>query len=152
MDYMLEVGFLGTRAPFFMDFATVIVALLPFLMMIGISLIALRNKAHSIAQAVLFIVSVVVLICFEIGVRVGGGFEVFMEGSSISHDNAYIVLIAHILVSLFTMFIWAFTLIKAKKYAHAHEHKHTKMGNITFFGVIFTSILSIWVYRLLFVQ
>lgn len=150
MDYMLEVGFLGTKAPFFMDFATVMVALLPFLMMIGISLIALRNKAHSIAQAVLFIVSVIVLICFEIGVSVGGGFEVFMEDSSISHDYAYIVLTTHILVSLFTMFIWAYTLIKAKK--HLQEHKHKKMGNITFFGVIFISISGIWVYRLLFVQ
>lgn len=152
MDYMLEVGFLGTKAPFFMDFATVMVALLPFLMIIGISLTVLRNKAHSIAQAVLFIVSVVVLICFEIGVRVGGGFEVLMEDSSISHDYAYIVLIAHILVSLFTMFIFAFTLIKAKKYVHENEQKHTKMGNITFFGVIFISISGVWVYRLLFVQ
>ena len=150
MDYMFEAGFLGSRAPFFMDFVTVIVALLPFLMMISISLIVLRNKAHSISQTVLLIVSVIVLIYFEIGVRVGGGFEVFMEGSSVSHDYAYIVLIAHILISLFTMFIWAFTLIKAKK--HVRERKHPMMGKITLLGVIFTSISGIWVYVLLFVQ
>lgn len=150
MNGMYELGFLGTSAPFFMDLATTIVAFLPFLMMIATSLIVLRNKAHSIAQVVLFIVSVVVLIYFEIGVKVGGGFEMFTEESSVSHDYAHIVLIAHILVALFTMFIWAFTLITAKK--HVRERKHPNMGKITLFGVILTSISGIWVYMLLFVH
>ncbi|MDQ7067856.1 MAG: hypothetical protein Q9M40_07695 [Sulfurimonas sp.] len=31
MNYMFESGFLGTKAPFFMDFVTLLVALLPVL-------------------------------------------------------------------------------------------------------------------------
>lgn len=150
MDYMFELGFLGTRAPFFMDFVTIIVALLPLLMMGAISLaVAKKYKFHAIAQRVLFIVSTIVLIYFEIGVRVGGGFEGFMEGSSVSYSYALVVLIVHIVISVFTMFIWALTLLRTKK--HLKENTHKKMARITFIGVLFTSLSGIWVYLLLFV-
>ena len=150
MDYMFEIGFLGTRAPFFMDFVTLIVAILPLLMIGAISFASSKKyKTHAVAQIILFIVSVIVLIYFEMGVRVGGGFKVFMEGSSVSHDYAFIVLIAHILISLFTMYIWILTLSKAKK--HLYEQKHKKMARMTFLGVLFTSLSGIWVYLLLFV-
>ena len=36
MDYMFQPGFLGTKAPFFMDFVTIIVAALPLLVAIAI--------------------------------------------------------------------------------------------------------------------
>jgi putative membrane protein len=38
MEYMFEVGFLGTRAPFFMDTVTLIVALLPLLIALAVTL------------------------------------------------------------------------------------------------------------------
>jgi len=36
MNYMFQPGFLGTRAPFFMDFVTLIVAFLPLLIGVAI--------------------------------------------------------------------------------------------------------------------
>ena len=150
MDYMFELGFLGTRAPFFMDFVTIIVAILPFLMMSAVSFAVRRQyKKHAIAQIVLFIVSVIVLVYFEMGVRIGGGFDAFMEGSSVSHNYAFIVLIIHIIISVITLFIWILALTKAKKYLR--ENKHKKIGKITFIGVTLTSLSGIWVYLLLFV-
>jgi len=150
MDYMFEVGFLGTRAPFFMDFITIIVAILPLLMMGAISFaIAKKYKYHAIAQRVLFIVSTIVLIYFEVGVRVGGGFQGFMEGSSVSYSYALIVLILHIAISIFTLFVWVLTLTRTKK--HLRENTHKKMARITFIGVLLTSLSGIWVYLLLFV-
>ena len=150
MNYMFELGFLGTRAPFFMDFVTIIVAMLPLLMMGAISFaIAKKYKYHAVAQMILFIVSVVVLIYFEIGVRVGGGFEGFMKGSSVSHDYAIIVLVAHIIISVFTLFVWILTLSRTRK--HLREHTHKKMARITFIGILLTSLSGIWVYLLLFV-
>lgn len=150
MDYMFEIGFLGTRAPFFMDFVTLIVAVLPLLMIGAISFaVAKKYKYHAIAQIVLFIVSIIIFIYFEIGVRIGGGFNGFMEGSSVSQDYAFIVLIGHIIISVFTIFIWILTLTRTKK--HLRENTHKKMARITFIGVLFTSISGIWVYLLLFV-
>jgi len=109
MNYMFEAGFLGTRAPFFMDFVTLIVALLPFLMMFIITLAIKKSyKAHAIGQIGLFIISIIVLMYFELGVRMGGGFEAFMEGSSVSHNYAFIVLVIHILISTATLLVWGF--------------------------------------------
>ncbi len=150
MDYMFELGFLGTRAPFFMDFVTIIVAALPLLMMGAISFaVAKKYKYHAIAQIVLFVVSTIVLIYFEVGVRVGGGFQGFMQGSSVSQGYAFIVLIIHIIISVITIFIWVITLTRAKK--HLKENTHKKMAKMTFIGVLLTSLSGIWVYLLLFV-
>lgn len=150
MNYMFEIGFLGTRAPFFMDLVTLIVALLPFLMMTVIGLaVKKKYKAHSIFQLVLFIVSIIVFTYFEMGVRVGGGFKAFIEGSSVSHNYAVIVLIIHIIIATLTLFIWTFTLLRAK--THLNHNTHKRNGKFTFVGVILTSLSGIWVYLLLFV-
>lgn len=150
MNYMFESGFLGTRAPFFMDFVTLIVALLPFLMMGVIYFAKIKKyKLHQIAQYVLFVVSVIVVAYFEIGVRIGGGFDSFIKDSGVAHNYALIVLVIHILIAVATLFIWILALGRAKKYLR--EGKHKDMGKMTFSGIILTSLSGIWVYMLLFV-
>ena len=85
MDYMFETGFLGTRAPFFMDFVMIMVALLPLLALVAISMAKVKAyKLHALSQSIIFIVSVIVVGYFEYGVRAGGGFEKFMEQSNTS--------------------------------------------------------------------
>ncbi len=150
MNYMFEAGFLGTRAPFFMDFVTLIVALLPFLMLYIITLARKKHyKAHSLAQVGLFLVSVIVLTYFEMGVRMGGGFLNFMKGSSVSHDYAFMVLVFHIIISIATLFIWGYTLLRVK--THLKNETHKSYGKRTFVGVVLTALSGIWVYLLLFV-
>ena len=147
---MFEAGFLGTRAPFFMDFVTLIVALLPFLMLYIITLARKKHyKSHSLAQIVLFLLSVVVLSYFEMGVRMGGGFNYFMKGSSVSHDYMLIVLVVHIVISTLALFIWGYTLLRVK--THLKNNMHKKYGKRTFVGVVLTALSGIWVYLLLFV-
>ncbi|MEA3227540.1 MAG: DUF420 domain-containing protein [Campylobacterota bacterium] len=151
MNYMFETGFLGTRAPFFMDFVTLIVALLPFLVAGAIYLARIKKyRVHSYAQILIFAISVIVLIYFEIGVRVGGGFNAFMDGSSISYNYAFFVLILHILIAVTTLILWFITLIRVKKFLPSGGHK--LLGKITFVGITFTSLSGIWVYFLLFVH
>ena len=150
MDYMFQAGFLGTRAPIFMDIVTLIVSLLPFLMMGVISLARSKKyKLHALFQKILFLVSVVVLTYFETGVRMVGGFETFMKDSGVEHDYALIVLIFHITISVITLIIWVTTLIMAKKQLQLNKHKQA--GKLTFLGVTLTSLTGIWVYLLMFV-
>jgi len=150
MNYMFESGFFGTRAPFFMDFVTLIVAVLPFLMMGAIFFAKIKKyKVHQMAQYALFIVSVIVVAYFEIGVRAGGGFNSFIEESSVAHNYALMVLIVHIIIAVATLFVWVMALTRAKKYLR--EKKHIQMGKITFSGIVLTSLSGIWVYLLLFV-
>jgi len=150
MDYMYQTGFLGTRAPVFMDIVTLIVAILPLLMM-GIIILARTKhyKLHARLQGILFLVSAVVLTYFETGVRIGGGFDSFMEGSSVGHDYAFIVLVFHIAISVVTLIVWITTLLMAKKQLQLNKHKQA--GKLTFLGVTLTSLTGIWVYLLMFV-
>ncbi len=147
---MFEQGFLQTRAPFFMDVVTVIVALLPFLIAGAIYLAKVKKyKLHMLAQRTIFVVSVVVLTYFETGVRMVGGFKKFMEGSGVSHDYAFFVLIFHIAISVVTLIFWVVTLLFTHRQLKAKKHKQA--GKLLFGGVVATSLTGIWVYFLLFV-
>jgi len=150
MDYMFQTGFLGTRAPIFMDVVTLIVALLPLLLVGAIFLArAKKYKLHAMAQKVIFLVSVVVLVYFEFGVRLSGGFESFMKESGVGHNYAFIVLVFHIAISVSTLIVWGTTLFMAQKQLKLNKHKQA--GRVTFFGVLATSLTGIWVYMLMFV-
>jgi len=147
---MFEVGFLGTRAPFFMDFVTLIVAFLPLLVSGAISLArAKKYKLHAFAQIFIFAFSVIVLVYFETGVRIGGGFNAFMEGSSVSHNYAFFILVLHIAIAMITLILWFATLIRAKRFLALGIHK--VLGRISFIGIVLTSLSGIWVYLILFV-
>ena len=150
MDYMYHTGFLGTRAPFFMDLVTLIVALLPLLVAGAIALArAKKYKLHSYAQIFIFAFSVIVFVYFETGVRIGGGFNYFMDGSSVEHGYALGVLILHIAISVITLIIWFTAIMRAKKFLTKGIHK--VVGFVTFIGIVLTSLSGIWVYLLLFV-
>lgn len=150
MEYMFHNGFLGTRAPIFMDMVTVIVALLPFLVAGAIYFAKIKKyKVHAFLQIFIFVFSVIVLAYFEYGVRIGGGFNYFIEGSSAPHDYVFAVLLFHIAISIVTLIIWTTTLVTIKNLLLTNRHK--KMGKAIFMGVLFTSLTGIWVYMLLFV-
>ena len=158
MDLMFESGFLGTRAPLFMDIVSVIVALLPFLIFGAISLAKNNNyKAHESVQKLLFIVTVIVVAFFEYGVRVEGGYKNLMEGSSVEHNYFIYVLIFHIMISVVTLILWVMTLYYAKRYKRQstlpglYSEAHKKAGQRTFVGIILTMLTGAWVYALLFV-
>ena len=158
MDFMFQPGFLGTRAPLFMDIVSVIVALLPFLIYGAISLAKKKNyRAHESVQKLLFVVSVIVVAFFEIGVRMEGGYKNLMEGSSVSHDYLLYVLIFHIIISVITLILWVKTLLSAKRYKRQstlpglYSQAHRKDGQYTFIGIILTMLTGAWVYALLFV-
>ena len=158
MDYMFQTGFLGTRAPFFMDFVTIIVALLPFLVLLAITMAKKESyKLHAFTQTLIFIVSIVVVGYFEYGVRLGGGFNSFMQESNTSHNYALWVLIIHIIIAVVTLIFWTKTLMQAyiankkSQLVGSFSASHKKAGINTFIGIFLTGFTGIWVYLLLFV-
>ncbi len=157
MNYMFEPGFLGTKAPFFMDFVTLIVALLPLLVGIAISFAKNRKyKLHARVQTLIFIVSVIVVGYFEYGVRLGGGYEAFVKNTHVSHHYLFTVLLVHIGIAVLTLGIWISTLIRAHSDASQgglpgnYSKAHKKAGIRTFIGISLTALTGIWVYLLLF--
>ena len=157
MDYMFQPGFLGTRAPFFMDFVMIMVALLPMLIVLAISLARKRNyRAHAFTQTVLYVVAIIVVSYFEYGVRAGGGYEGFVQDSSVSHNYSLYVLIFHIAVSVIGFIIWTHTLITARRDSKRHKlpgmysAAHKKAGRRSFIWIVLTAVTGVWVYILLF--
>lgn len=157
MEYMFEAGFLGTRAPFFMDFVTLIVALLPLLVGLGM-LFAKQGKygLHRMAHIVIFILSVLVVSYFEYGVRLVGGYEALVKNTHVSHDYLFIVLVIHIVIAVITLGMWANTLFRAMKVYEAglpgpYSRGHRRSGMRAYVGITLTSLTGIWIYLLLFV-
>ncbi len=158
MNYMFEAGFLGTRAPLFMDMVTLIVALLPLLLGSVVLLArAGHYQAHKIAQIALFIISVIVVGYFEYGVRIGGGFDEFVKESSLSHSFIFYFLLFHIAIAIITLYTWSKTLgFSIKAYSHTNlpgseSAHHIKMAKQTIVWINATAITGIVVYLLLFV-
>jgi len=158
MDFLFQTGFLGTRAPLFMDIVSVIVALLPFLVFGAISLAKNKKyKAHESVQKLLFVVTVIVVVFFEFGVRLAGGYKTLMEGSSVGHHYFIYVLIFHIIIAVATLVFWVRTLYVAKSYKRQktlpglQSLSHKKEGKRTFIGIVLTMLTGGWVYALLFV-
>jgi putative membrane protein len=158
MNYMFAPGFLGTKAPFFMDFVTLIVVFLPLLAWLGVKLIRGGYfRIHTFYQITLFIVSVVIVGWFEYGVRSGGGFNSFIEGNPRPVSFMLAVLIVHIIISTATTIYWAKTLWQAySNYSKGSlpggfSVRHIARAKLTLFGIFMTALTGLWVYLLLFV-
>jgi len=158
MEYMFQRGFLGTSAPLFMDMVTLIVAILP-LLVYGAILLARKRmfKAHMIFQNIIFIFSIIVVGYFELGVRVGGGFDAFMSESNTSYTYALVVLILHIIIAVLMLYLWTRTIISGNynfrnsSLPGRASNAHKLLAVKTFVSIIFTSFSGVWVYILLFV-
>jgi len=158
MEYMFLPGFLGTRAPYFMDIVTLIVAVLPLLVYASIMLARKKlYKLHALTQNIIFVVSVIVVGYFEYGVRAGGGFDFFISESGVSRTYASIVMVMHIAIAVITFFTWLTTVLKANyqfikgQIPGMKSSSHKALAVKTFLGIIFTSFSGIWVYVLLFI-
>ena len=158
MGYMFASGFLGTKAPFFMDLVTLVVALLPLALYLGI--LAARKGYygfHRGYQWILFLLSIVVIGWFEYGARVGGGFDAYLAESRLPRNFLFGFLIVHILIATLTLVWWIRTLLRADRnwrrqnLPGGYSLRHIRNGWRTAWGIFLTSLTGIWVYLLLFV-
>jgi putative membrane protein len=159
MEYMFQSGFLGTKAPLFMDEFIVIIALLPFLIALSIWF-AIKGyyKLHRFFQTMLFITTLSVLVYFEYGIHKGGGFEYYLKNSSIDPNLALYFLIFHIIVATITLIMWVFIINFAtsdnrrKALPGLYSNAHKKSGKRVAFMIFLTSLTGIGVYSMLFMR
>ena len=152
---MFGSGFLGTSAPFYMDFITVYFALLPFLLFISIRFaIQKEYQKHYLSQLVIFIMTLVVVVVFEVGVRVSDGFMEFMKNAHVSYGFMLTYLIIHVSIALGSVVLWSALIYSAVK-SYKLENlgvtsSHKKVGKLVFLGLTLTSYMGVGVYYLLF--
>jgi putative membrane protein len=152
---LFSKGFLGTASPFYLDLATVYFAILPFLLAFSIFYAVKKEyKKHFISQAVILGVTLIIVVIFEIGIRISGGFIEYSKYSNISYDFMLVFLIIHILIAIAAVGGWLFLFISSYKQYKRNEldgKKHKKMGKAIFIALTISSIMGVCIYLFLFV-
>lgn len=155
MTMFFEPGFLGTRAAFYMDLVTLYFAILPFLLAFSIRQAVIGKIAlHYKSQMAILLLTVVMVLIFETGVRISGGFVEYVKMSPISYDFLIFFLSVHILIALLAVGGWIYLIITSyqtyKREGRAGMGKHRKMGKWIFAALTLTAIMGCSIYVFLF--
>ncbi|MDH5464716.1 MAG: DUF420 domain-containing protein [Thiovulaceae bacterium] len=153
-----QAGILGTKAALYMDLATIYFAILPFLVFYSITF-AIRKmyKKHYQSQIFILFITIIMVLVFEVGVRLSGGYFEFIQHSSISPTFMSWFLSIHIIIALVTVLSWIYLIIKSlKDYLRDGVEakffkKHKIFARSVFVGIAITSFMGCSVYIFLFV-
>jgi len=155
---LFEAGFFGTKAPMFMDIVTLIVVLLPLLVYGSIYLaIKKQLKWHKITQVSLFVITILVVLFFEYGVRVDGGIKKYITYTELSDSFVMGFLMIHIAIATGAMGIWGrliYLSFKAEKVGDLpgrFSETHRRLTKVTNIAIILTSLTGFGVYYILFI-
>ena len=152
---VFEKGFLGTTAPFYLDLTTVYFATLPFLLAISIYFAIQKEfEKHFFSQAIILGITLIIVVIFEICIRVSGGFLEYSKYSNISFDFMLVFLTIHILIAIAAVGGWLFLFISSYKDYKNNSFdgkKHKKIGKAIFLALTISSIMGVFIYLFLFV-
>ncbi len=154
-----EPGFMGTRAPLYLDIVGVFFFLLPFMLFFSIRCAVKGEiKKHFISQVVIFVLTLVFVVVFETGMRLAGGFQEYMKSSPVSYSFFITFLIIHVLVAIATFNLWSYQLITSVKAYRKGTltgevaAKHKKLARILVLGIFITILQGIGIYYFLFMM
>jgi putative membrane protein len=154
-----EPGFMGTRAPMYLDIVGVFFFLLPFLLFFSIRFAVKGNiKAHLQSQVAIFIFTLIFVVIFEVGMRMAGGFKEYMKASPVSHDFFIGFLIVHVLVAIATFNLWSYQLISSVKAYRKNaindefSQRHRKIARFLVGGIFLTIAQGVGIYYFLFIM
>ncbi len=138
-----------------MDLVTFWFAVLPFLMALAI-LFAVMKKyiVHMRLQTVVFVITLLMVVLFEVGVRLTGGFAAYAQHSTLAIEALSALLAVHILIAVAAVGGWSWLLIDSvRRYRGSGtvSAAHKRYGRWVFAGMTTTSILGVLIYVLLFV-
>ena len=153
---MFNNGFLGTSAPLYMDIITIYFAILPFLMGIGIYMaVKKRYELHFKMQLMTYIATILVVVLFEVGVRLSGGFAFFMQDSNVNYVFMISFLLFHIVVAFVSVVAYSLLVYSGIKEFRLNSptliKNHKKFGKLVYLGMAITSITGVMIYYFLFI-
>lgn len=141
-------------APLYMNIVTIYFAILPFALSFSIyQAITKKYKLHFLSQIVIFTITIIVVIYFEIMLRLSGGFIHYMKFVDISYTFMLIYLIVHVLIAILGIILWAYLLystIKDFQEKKINKNVHSKLGKLVFILISTSCFMGIGMYFLLF--
>jgi putative membrane protein len=130
--------------------------MLPFLMMSAIYMaIKKRFMLHYKMQFLIFIITLIVIVVFEVGVRLSGGFNAFMQTSNANLNYMTLFLIVHIFIAIISVILYFLVVLSAYRELKLHKkpfiHNHKLFGSLVFLGMSITSMMGTTIYYYLFI-
>jgi len=154
---LTEVGFLGSRAPLYMDTVAVIFFALPFLLFVSIRYAIKKEiKKHIVSQVGIFVLMLLSVIIFEVGMRLAGGFTVYLDASAVNKTFFTSFLIVHIITAILVINTWSYQLITAiKSYRRGTltgevAASHRRIGKIVTIAILVLLLQAAAIYYMLF--
>lgn len=152
---LFEPGFLGTKALMYMDIVTLYFAALPFLLGLSI-LFAIRGHItlHYRSQISILLLTVAMVVLFETGVRITGGFAKYAPQSFLPYDFLALFLAVHVLLALLAVGGWIYLILSSyRAYRHGalDVARHVRIGRPLFAALTLTSLMGVSIYVFLFV-
>lgn len=141
-----------------MNVMVVFFSLLPFALFYSISYARKKEyKKHFISQSFILGIALVVLVYFEIMIRIDGGFFEFSKHSNMSEEFLIKYLIFHIAIALIAAILWIGLFIKTyMKYKNGKleqivNSSHKTWGKISALFITLSCITGVFVYLFLFI-
>ena len=158
MEYLFNIGFLGTRAPYYMDIIVIYLLLLPFLISFSIYFASNRQYSlHSFTQRLLFLLTLIALFAFNYTIHIVENFDELISISSIEYRQAFYLLIVQTILSMLMLILWLSTLLFAisdrrrKALPGFYSRSHRISGKRLFFVIIVSTLSSLYLYWVLYV-
>ena len=154
---LFETGFLGTKAPFYLDLITCYFAFLPFLLAYSIRFAVKKEfKKHFTSQSIILAFTLVIVLFFEVSIRLDGGFAEYVKHTDVSKNFLVIYLVIHIIIAIAAIAGWLYLYISAYKAYKTDKTlssspNHKRIGKAIFASLTLTCILGIGMYFFLFV-
>ena len=152
-----QLGFLGSRAPLYMDLVAVMFFALPVLLFFSIRYAIKKEiKKHFVSQVFIFVMMLLSVIIFEVGMRVAGGFNIYLDASSINKTFFTTFLIIHIITAIIVINTWSYQLITSiKAYRHGTltgevAASHRRIGKYVTIGIMIVLLQAAAIYYMLF--
>lgn len=146
VEYLFNIGFLGTHAPYYMDAILVYLLSLPMLMTFSILLASNRKyRLHRFMQTLLFLLTLFILLVFNYGMYIVGDEELFY------------ILVVEIFFSTLLMIMWLSVLLFAiadrrrKGLPGLYSSSHRKSGRRVFLILILMVLSSFYLYWVAYV-
>ncbi len=157
------MGFLPYKATFMLDVAVIAVFLVLPILIFGLYQAYKKNYLfHAKIMTALGIVVFIVVVAFEIDIRLQGGIKSILEKADriLAYTPAFEkLLFVHIFFSISTCIIWVITTFGAIKHfgfqnpmPNAYSKKHKILGKLSTIGVLGVAITGVWVYYMGFVK
>ena len=150
---LFEKGFIGEHAPLYLDIVGLYFVFLPIFMAFSIALgVKKQIKAHLISQTFLFIFTLMMVVLFEVGMRLEGGFLSYIDENSAYFIPFVLFLALHIIIATLFVILWSYQLIVSiKSYReHLSMPRHKEIGKWIVITMLLSTLMGSTIYFVLF--